>query len=145
MTKIGYLAIPIIVAASAIIGDYANVNRLFPKSVSQKIVKEPIVSADYGNKTLEAHASDSSVYLSYDGKTYDVNMGPLGPRIGSIEYETNNMTNPEKVLALDNLARDLPDIGDSVFNEMWTNRRAVYKDILTKLNDIVRGDTNGTN
>ena len=146
MAKAGYIAIPLLIAASAFIGDYANVESLFfHKTPARMHSGSPdVVSADYSGNTLEAVASGAGLKLDYEGKSYDISIGPLGPRVGSVDYIVSNLNSPEKVLAMDSLAREFPDVANNVFGEMWRNRRAVYRDIISKLNAILKGGESGS-
>jgi len=143
MAKAGYILIPLALAASAVLGDHYGVNRKIDAAIHNTDVKPQTLTANYSGIPLEAYLSNGKLELSYNGKTFDVNTGTLGPRVGDANYAVDNLTLPEKVTAIDTLTQELPDISKKILSEMWKNRQSVYSDLKSKLNTILNGKING--
>jgi hypothetical protein len=78
--------------------------------------------------------------LRYNNVRYPLFEGPLGPRLGTIDYVANNLFHHEKVLLTERVLTYFPQIASRTANDIWENKDIIIEDISSKIDQIIRGD-----
>jgi hypothetical protein len=85
------------------------------------------------------HISQIGSYR-HNSISYPIFEGPIGPRLGTISYNAQNLDHSERVIMAEHIASYIPDMATKAAKDLWENRGNVASDISAKINWILRGD-----
>ncbi|MFT4309726.1 MAG: hypothetical protein ACMXYL_04520 [Candidatus Woesearchaeota archaeon] len=75
----------------------------------------------------------------HGGLSYPVYEGPIGPRLGSIEYIAENLSHDERILMTEQILQYLPNMASRTVTDIWDNRQTIASDIARKVEWLIRG------
>ena len=129
MVKIKDFVLGVAIAYSTL-ATYAIVNNNTPSEPEQVYIE----SID---EVLEDNQIGS---FRQNGITYPIFEGPIGPRLGSIEYIGQNLTHSEKILMTEQVLSFFPEVASRTMSDIWDNRGIIANDITRKIEFIIRGE-----
>jgi len=134
MVKIKDIALGLALTYSALT-TYVIVNN------NDTLIEEPASKESFE----ENYMNNQIGIFRQDGISYPVFQGPIGPRLGSIDYIGSNLTHSEKILMSEQVISYLPEVASRTITDIWEHRRSIANDITTKIESIIRGENeNGT-
>ena len=82
---------------------------------------------------------ESCSYTDHEGNDLPLTHGPIGPRIGEVEYLAANLTHEEKVRLITSSGFDGVGMLERMAVDLYENRGRVIDDIYRSIEQAIRG------